>query len=68
MAKYNADNYKISSEDFNRASPEMQKFIKFIDESIEQVENSVDSPVKKLYYVTRLLEAVETEKQKRGLV
>jgi spore coat polysaccharide biosynthesis predicted glycosyltransferase SpsG len=68
MEKYNADNYKVSSEDFKKASPEMQKFIKFIDESIDKIENSVDSPVKKLYYVTRLLEAVEEEKKKRGLV
>ena len=68
MEKYNADNYKVSSEDFKKASPEMQKFIKFIDESIDKIEGSVDSPVKKLYYVTRLLEAVEEEKKKRGLV
>ena len=68
MEKYNADNYKVSSEDFKKASPEMQKFIKFIDESIDKIEGSVDSPVKKLYYVTRLLEAVEAERKKRGLV
>ena len=68
MEKYNKDNYKITTEDFKQASPEMQKFIKFVDESIEQLENSVDSPVKKLYYATKLLEAVEAEKKKRGLI
>jgi hypothetical protein len=68
MEKYNKDNYKITSEDFKKASPEMQNFIKFVDESIEQLENSVDSPVKKLYYATKLLEAVEEERKKRGLI
>jgi hypothetical protein len=68
MGKYTKDNYKVTTEDFNNASPEMKKFVKFLDESIEEIEGSVDSPIKKLYYVTRLLEAVEAEKQKRGLV
>ena len=68
MGKYTKDNYKVTSKDFDNASPEVKKFVKFVDESINEIEKSVDSPVKKLYYVTKLLEAVEEEKQKRGLV
>jgi hypothetical protein len=64
----NIEDYMVNAEDFKNASPEMKKFVREINESIEAIEGKVDSPVKKLYYITRLLEAVNTERKKRGLI
>ncbi len=52
---------------FKSASPEMQKFIKEIDDMIDEIEHSSKDPWTKLQLVTKLLEAVENEKEKRGL-
>jgi len=52
---------------FKSSSPEMQEFIKELDEMIEEIERSSADPRTKLYLVTRLLEAVADEKEKRGL-
>ena len=45
----------------------MQEFIKEIDDMIDEIEYSSMDPWTKLQLVTKLLEAVENEKQKRGL-
>ena len=58
----------INTEDFKNASPEVKKFITEVNESLEAIEGTIDSPMKKLYYVTSLLEAVEAERKKRGLI
>ncbi len=52
---------------FKSASPEMQEFIKEIDDMIDEIEYSSMDSWTKLQLVTKLLEAVENEKQKRGL-
>lgn len=66
--KYDIKDYMINTEDFKNASPEVKKFITEVNESLEAIEGTIDSPMKKLYYVTRLLEAVEAERKKRGLI
>lgn len=62
------EDYMVNTEDFKDASPEVKKFIQEVNESLEAIEGNLDSPVKKLYYVTKLLEAVNAERKKRGLL